>query len=83
MLGNGLHVLGKGPHLCSQFMNTGLFLLWRGYAGMFVYIGHNGLGNGLHVLYKKSIIKKIPYKNSFYKIRVYKKVLKKLSKKIY
>ena len=37
VLGNGPHVLGNGPHalgnrpyLCTQFMNTGLFLLWGG-----------------------------------------------------
>ena len=28
VLGNGPHVLGYGPYLCTQFMNTGLFLLW-------------------------------------------------------
>ena len=29
-LGNGPHVLGNGPDLCTEFMNTGLFLLWGG-----------------------------------------------------
>ena len=50
MLGNGPHVLGTGPHLCTQFMNTGLFLLWGGWAGSFVYLGPIGLNNGPHVL---------------------------------
>ena len=36
VLGNGPHVLGNGPYLCTQFMNTGLFLLWGGKAVMFV-----------------------------------------------
>ena len=36
--------------LCTQFMNTGLFLLWGGKAGSFVYLGPIGLGNGPHVL---------------------------------
>ena len=39
MLGNGPHVLGNGPYLCAKFMNTGLFLLWGGYAGLMVYLG--------------------------------------------
>ena len=30
VLGNGPHVLGNGLYLCTQFMNTGLFLLWGG-----------------------------------------------------
>ena len=29
-IGEGQHVLGNGPHLRTQFMNTGLFLLWGG-----------------------------------------------------
>ena len=32
-LGYGLwatYVLGKGPHLCTPFKNTGLILLWGG-----------------------------------------------------
>ena len=30
VLGNGPHVLGNGLYLCTQFMNTELFLLWGG-----------------------------------------------------
>ena len=30
VLGNGPHVIGNGPYLRTKFMNTGLFLLWRG-----------------------------------------------------
>ena len=37
VLGNGLYVLGigppvlcNGPHMCPQFMITGLYLLWGG-----------------------------------------------------
>ena len=31
--------LGNGPHLCTQFMTIGLFLLWGGKAGSLVYLG--------------------------------------------
>ena len=30
VLGNGPHVLGNRPYLCTQLMNTGIFLLWGG-----------------------------------------------------
>ena len=42
--------MGNGIYLCTQFMNTGLFLLWGGKDGLFVYHGPIGLGNGPHVL---------------------------------
>ena len=30
MLGNGPHVLGNGPYLCTKFMNTGVILImWK------------------------------------------------------
>ena len=50
MLGNGLHVLGNGPHLCTQFMNRAI-LNMRSLTGLlFVYLGPIGLGNETHVL---------------------------------
>ena len=42
VLGNWPPVLGNGPHMCTQFMNIGLFLLWGGKAGSFVYLGSMG-----------------------------------------
>ena len=49
MLGNGLHVLGNGPHLCTQFKNR--FILIMGRLGWVVYLGPIiGLSNGPHVL---------------------------------
>ena len=44
-------MLGNGPHLCTQFKNTGLSLLLGGYAGLFVFLGPVGLGNMPPVLW--------------------------------
>ena len=31
-LGNGPHVLGKGPHLCTHFMNLSILIMgWLGW----------------------------------------------------
>ena len=48
VLGNGPPLLGNGPHLGTQFMN-GVILIMGGKAGLFVYLGPIGLGNGPHV----------------------------------
>ena len=63
MLDTKPHVLGNGSHLCTQFMKTGLFLLWGVRLGsLFILEGlSHVLGNGLLMLggvLKKSIIKK-------------------------
>ena len=46
-------MLGNGPHLCPQFMNTGLFLfliMGEVRLGPWFILAPIGLGNGLHVL---------------------------------
>ena len=48
MLENWPHLLGNGPHPCTQFM-IGIFLFWGGYARRFLYPGHIGLGNRPHM----------------------------------
>ena len=52
MLGNGQHVLGNGPHLCTQFMNTGLQYSYYGDVrlGLWFILAPIVLGNGPHVL---------------------------------